>query len=487
MIHTSTTEPRPVGADTALYRRVWRWHFYAGLLCLPFLALLAVTGGLYLYKDAIEARLHAGLFRVATASSTSKLHDAQDLVSRALAAVPGQAVRYVAPPAAGRSAEVGVRDAQGIVAVYLDPADGRVLGTLRDDSRPMEIVKRLHSLVLVGTIANLLVEVVAGWAIVLVLTGVVLWWPRGRSGGVLSVRGRPARRVWWRDLHAVTGVLASAAILFLAVTGMPWSAFWGERYAQWSARWGLGVPASMFESPASREPSALDGLRQLPWGLAQAPVPRSSVGPERTSPSEGHGQHGDHAGHGGVGALPDVAADAAAPAIDFGLNRAMARLTELGVPAGTPVRLPTGPRDVFTAMSFPDDVRQARVVHLDRYSGAVLADVGYDDYGALGRVTEWGVSLHTGRQFGAANQAVMLVGCLAVLVLALTSVVMWWKRRPRGRLAAPPRRPGDRATGWAVAIAIVLGVSYPLLGASMLAALLVDAMWPVRWRQRWSL
>ncbi|RYY51963.1 MAG: PepSY domain-containing protein, partial [Comamonadaceae bacterium] len=33
---------------SGLYRRVWRWHFYAGLVCLPFLALLALTGALYL-------------------------------------------------------------------------------------------------------------------------------------------------------------------------------------------------------------------------------------------------------------------------------------------------------------------------------------------------------------------------------------------------------------------------------------------------------
>ena len=30
----------------AVYRAVWRWHFYAGLLCLPFLILLSVTGSL---------------------------------------------------------------------------------------------------------------------------------------------------------------------------------------------------------------------------------------------------------------------------------------------------------------------------------------------------------------------------------------------------------------------------------------------------------
>ncbi len=46
----------------------------------------------------------------------------------------------------------------------------------------METVKRLHSLVLLGSWANIVVEIVAGWAIILVATGVFMWWPRGRGG-----------------------------------------------------------------------------------------------------------------------------------------------------------------------------------------------------------------------------------------------------------------------------------------------------------------
>jgi len=32
------------------YRAVWRWHFYAGLFVLPFIAWLALTGATYLYQ-----------------------------------------------------------------------------------------------------------------------------------------------------------------------------------------------------------------------------------------------------------------------------------------------------------------------------------------------------------------------------------------------------------------------------------------------------
>ncbi|ANH68085.1 PepSY domain-containing protein [Mitsuaria sp. 7] len=473
--------PTPASAmpDSSLYRRVWRWHFYAGLICLPILALMAITGALYLYKDAIESRIDAG-WRFVPPTSSPGL-DGESLVRRALAAQPGTAMRFVAPVASDRSAEVGVRTDAGVVTVYLDPASGRVLGQQRDDRKLMEVVKRLHSLALAGPAANYAVEIVAGWAIVLVVSGLFLWWPRGRSGGVLTVRGRPSQRTWWRDLHAVTGAAAAVAILFLAVTGMPWSAYWGKQFGRLTNDWGVGLPKDLWGKPASTPP--LSSLGDTPWTLVQAALPES----------EGHTGHdaattaADHAAHSGAKHGESSAPEAGPAVVPFGLNQAIRVFEVQGLPPGTPVSLPVGPKGVYTAMSMPDDVVQQRVVHLDRYTGRVLADVGYRDYGVVGRAVEWGIQLHTGRQFGWLNQLVMLAGCLSIVGLAVSAVVMWWKRRPRGRLAAPPRRAGDRAAIGAIVVAAALGALYPLLGASMIAALVIDAVVPSRWHERFGL
>ena len=34
---------------------IWRWHFYAGLFCIPFILILSITGPIYLFKPQIEA------------------------------------------------------------------------------------------------------------------------------------------------------------------------------------------------------------------------------------------------------------------------------------------------------------------------------------------------------------------------------------------------------------------------------------------------
>ena len=68
----STTSPPQEGKRKTfdLYRAVWRWHFYAGLLVLPFMITLAITGGLYLFKDELDALIHADVKRVAVRGAT---------------------------------------------------------------------------------------------------------------------------------------------------------------------------------------------------------------------------------------------------------------------------------------------------------------------------------------------------------------------------------------------------------------------------------
>jgi uncharacterized iron-regulated membrane protein len=80
-----------------------------------------------------------------------------------------------------------------------------------------------------------------------------------------------------------------------------------------------------------------------------------------------------------------------------------------------------------------------------------------------------------GNYFGLANQLVMLATCIAIVLLVISGVVMWWKRRPKGRLAAPARVPPTRIKG-AVAILILAGVLFPILGMSVIAIFLIDRL-----------
>ena len=51
----SAVEARETEGRGSLYRMLWRWHFYAGLICIPFVIWLAVTGSIYLFRPQIDA------------------------------------------------------------------------------------------------------------------------------------------------------------------------------------------------------------------------------------------------------------------------------------------------------------------------------------------------------------------------------------------------------------------------------------------------
>lgn len=432
------------GPETAdFYRSIWRWHFYAGLIVLPFLAILAVTGALYLFNNELDGLVHADLKRIEASGVPLR---ASALVAAATSAYPGTATRLITPADNPASSEVQVTSASGEkLSVYVDPYRGEVLGTLPQGGTVMGVVRKIHSLAFFGTIANAVMEIAAGWAILLVLTGIYLWWPRGSADGVVTVRGKPKHRMWWRDVHAVTGAFAGIFVVFLALSGMPWSVFWGDRFGSFVDARGLGVPEGVWYGEPKSDVKLAD-LGPAAWTVERTNVPVSA------------------ARQGG-----------------FTLDQAVATFEGLGLSRGYAVALPTTPDGVFTGSVFPDDVSLQRTVHLDRYSGAVLQDIGYAQYGPVGKLTEWGISVHMGQEFGLANRLLMLTACLAILILCVSAAVMWWKRRPSGALGVPPMPRDRQRLRIATALLITGGALFPLTGLSFLILVLAD--WAVTGRR----
>lgn len=432
---------RSESTSTDLYRAVWRWHFYAGLLVLPFLIILAITGGLYLFKDEIDGFVHADLKQVEVRDASARVLPSS-MVAAAVAAHPGTATKYTDPPALTSSAEVTVKTTSGeTLAVYVNPYDGRVLGSLPDRGTIMWTVRYLHSLKYFGTITRAFIEIAAGRSILLVGTGIYLWWPRKQTGGIVTVRGTPQRRVFWRDIHAVTGLFVGIFIVFLAITGMPWSNIWGGKVNEWANGNNFGYPAGVRVAlPMSDE--HLGHVSPTTWSLDQAQIPESG----------GH-THG---------------------AEPISLDKAVAIVDGLSLHKGYTVVIPTFPNGVYSASVYPDDVAQQRVVHLDQYSGKPLIDMSYADYGPLGKWLEFGINVHMGQQFGLVNQLVLLVVCVAIVVLAVSAGVMWWKRRPSGSVGVPPAPSDRRVLRGLLAILIVGGIIFPLVGVSLLIMLLLD-------------
>ncbi len=457
-VTTSFEDARQSAASSInLYRAVWRWHFYAGLFVLPFMISLAVTGALYLFRDEIDAIIHSDLKRIEAVQNAPKAAPSA-IIDAALAAVPGTVLKYTTPTDPGASTEITIKASDGKRAVYVNTYSGKVLGSLPDRGTVMWTIRYLHSLKYFGTYTRYLIEIAAGWSILLVATGIYLWWPRNQTGGVVTVRGTPKKRVFWRDTHAVAGAFVGLFIVFLAVTGMPWSGVWGAKVNEWANGNNFGYPAGVrVDVPMSG--THLDDVAKTTWSLEQAQVPMSSAGHD-------HGQHFE--------TPAPVATGADITNAPIGIDNAISRFDALGLHAGYTVAMPTTPTGVYSGSVYPDDLAKQRVVHLDQYTGKPLIDMSYADYGPLGKGLEWGINVHMGQQFGLANQIILALACLGIVLLAVSGGVMWWKRRPKGSFGVPPLPQDKRVLRGLIALLAIGGIIFPLVGISLLVMLVLD-------------
>ena len=440
----TTASPRQavsaLSVDT--YRAIWRWHFYAGLIAVPFLILLAVTGSLYLFRDEIDHTAFAGRNLVVEQAAPQLQPSA--LAANAVAAVPGATLSaYRQPSGPSASARVILDSPAGPTYAFVDPYSGAVLDTVVKKQEFNEVVRKLHSLEYFGAYANRVIEAMAGFAIILVVTGLYLWWPRRKGGGgVVTVRGTPSQRIFWRDTHAVTGAFAGLLIAFLALSGLPWSSFWGAKLTELTVATGTGYPAALWDNvPVSGE-HADHVMETVGWTMEASPMPMS----------------------------------AAMEMAPIGLDRAVEEAKRLGIAPGFEVTVPGTATGVYTAAVFPDDLQKARTIHIDQYSGQPLVDISYADYGSVAKLTELGINIHMGQEFGLANQLLMLATCLAIILVSVAAVVMWLKRRPSGRLGVPPYPASRRVYGALWAMALVFGVLFPLSGLLIVAMLAVDLL-----------
>jgi uncharacterized iron-regulated membrane protein len=465
---------------TLRYRLLWRWHFYAGLFVMPFLIVLAITGTLYCFQPQIEPLLYPERLLVKDTGQPRMRYDT--LLARAQKVAPAGAIPVTVnvDTRPTRSAEfIFTLPAGGSESIYVNPYDGIVLGSLSVENRIMQQIRMVHRALLLGKTGEWVMELAGCWTLVMLGTGVALWWPRRPSRAMVLYPKRTASgRVWWKQLHAAAGIWLVVGALAFVLTGLPWSSTWGAWFKSVVTDVGAGYPVNAWSAvtvhsslstgepgdepgagKAARTPAvssnAMPGMvmddlpvKQVPWAVGLTSVP-----PE-----------------------PDPAAGRPTLPVDDVIAIAASK----GVETGYQLVLPEGPRGVFTVSYFADDPQDERTLHIDRYSGRVLEDIDFHRYGIAAQAVSYGTNLHMGRYFGLANQILCALISMGLVLLAGSGFWMWIKRRPAGKLGAPSRPlsiPVMR--GWVAGLAL-LGVIFPLLGMTLAAVWMLDQTWGKR-------
>ncbi|NML93056.1 PepSY-associated TM helix domain-containing protein [Novosphingobium olei] len=452
----------PAQQRAALYRTIWRWHFYAGLFVIPLIVVLACTGAVYLFKPQIDAWEERAFTGMPDRGSVSP----EIQIDAALSAFRGSTVHYYRLPAREGDAalvhlalphNIGMRD------VFVSP-QGLVMGSLGSETRIAQIAHDVHGQLLLGRRGSWLAELAASWAIVLIVSGLYLWWPRGRGlAGVVWPRLSGGGRTALRDLHAVTGFWVSGLALVLLLTGLPWADVWGSafRAVRVELGWVKGQQAWTVGGKAPPPVAGDDHAGHDHAAMLAAANAGASAG-SMAMPML-HAHHGGPQGP----TLSEVVAEAKAQHLPFPV---------VVVPPGAPQAFGAPPREDWTVRSDTQDRPRAVTLRIDARTGKVTARETFADKHPIDRAVGYGVAWHEGALFGLANQLIGLATAMMLVTLAVSGFVMWRKRRNDGELGAPPLPAVPVRIGGVVAILAALALLLPMLAISMAGMAIVERL-----------
>ncbi len=422
-----------------LYRSIWRWHFYAGLVVMPLILILAVTGSIYLFKPQIERweeRAWQGLAADGAVSPDVQLQSA-------LAAFPGAQFRsYRLPQLEGDAAmvELTLPVEKAKRQVFVAPS-GEVLGSLDPQTRVESVVKHIHGQLLLGPRGSWIVELAASWAIVMLITGIYLWWPDGRGlAGVVWPRVRHGPRIFLRDIHAVTGFWVAGLALLLLLTGLPWTDVWGSGFKEVRS--------------------------QMGWVKGQQDWTLGGLSPEA---------NGEHAGHGdttvNVSAMPKIS-------LTNIVSKAEAENLAFPVLVKPPMaarQVGPKPDTAWTVLSDAPNRSLRATLKFDIATGKLLSREIFDEKHLIDKAVGYGIAWHEGALLGWVNQLIGLLTAMMLITLAITGFLMWRKRKPANRLGALT---APKAQKWAklLPFILLLAAFLPLFAASLIAITLLDKL-----------
>ncbi|MEW6129638.1 MAG: PepSY domain-containing protein [Acidobacteriota bacterium] len=401
-----------------LYRVIWRWHFYAGLIVLPVLLTAAITGGLYVFVKEIEP----WIYPYRTVMPQMQVVTYQQQLEAAKAVVPQgfEAHGLTLSDDAQRATIITFhQQPERYLYVFVNQHTGEVQGQTEYGDSFFDIVLKIHRTLFAGSTGRYIVELATSWGIILVVTGIYLWWPRGRRKiiGVWLPRLRGKSYAVWRDWHTVPGFYFSILAFLVMFTGLFFTQFFGRVY-DIAAYLTNAYPQSYLRPPKS---SVREGAKPLSLDKVIAIARREQSEPQLFVD------------------LPHTAEDS------------------FSVYCGTTDKLSTYSN-----------------LHIEQYSGTILDHVTFKDLSPMAKTRLLAYPIHVGSIYGMPTKILAFLVCLLIVAMSVTGVVMWWKRKPRGKTGFPQKTEAFKPAKWLLVTIALLGMLMPAAGISILVILLGD-------------
>ncbi len=211
---------------TRIKKTIRNVHLVLGFASGLVVFIVAITGCLYAFKDEIESLQS---WRYAEARQQPLLPPSV-LKEKAAEIFPGRVIHGIAYGQPGKAAEVIFYEESPLFykGVFMEPCTAEVLHVYDYPSSFFAFVFDGHFyLWLPPDIGQTVVATSTLVFVAMLLTGIVLWWPKkGNRKQRFTIKWNARWRRKNYDLHSVFGFYASWVAIVLALTGLVWGFQW---------------------------------------------------------------------------------------------------------------------------------------------------------------------------------------------------------------------------------------------------------------------
>jgi uncharacterized iron-regulated membrane protein len=350
-------------------------HLWAGVILAIYLLVIGLTGSVLVFEQ--ELQRISGLSPWHNVPAQEPFADFATVLANISNAYPHFRILSIAEPSQADPTFVTILQGRRRIKVASGAGRGEVLGEFPTRTTWIDTARDLHETLLVRRSGRILNGIGAVFLLLLSGTGLVIWWPGVRNWKrALTV---DFHRNWRRinyDMHSAAGFWTLLIVMFWAASGV---------YFAW--------PRQIFRLVNSVSP------------IVTARPPVISVAPDRDA------------------IQPDLTSlIGRASAIDPGT-----RLSGVTFPYG-----PRAPLEIRMSRRAGAGREYEDTVYFSPYTGEYLGTWRYGVNQSLGDWIIWSqVPLHFGTYWGLGVKLIWAAGGLAIPILTITGLLMYWNRALR--------------------------------------------------------
>jgi len=400
-----------------LNKWMWKWHFIAGVVLMPFILLLTLTGSIYLFKSMYETYTNTQMMKVVVKEKRLSYEKQLELVSMYTGKNPSKFVLSSKEDEAS-TFEVGKWSKKR--TIYINPYTGEIQGDIKTSDTLMHKIKKLHGELLLGNLGSKVVELTASWTVVLILTGLYIWWPKNgwQLKGFFLIRFKSGKRAFFRDVHVITAFWLSIFLLITLAGGLPWTDVWGS------------------------------GFKKV-QKMTNSGYPKNYNGKKLTSMVQKHES--------------------------VSLDEMIRVAKNLNLVGRVTLSIPKKKTNVFTVQNRAADISKQEIYHFDQYSSKEILSYTWEDVGSMRQARTWLMSFHQGL-FGPWNWYLMIIVSLLFFLSGIAGFVSYMLRKEKNDFGIPSV-PASFKVGYGIIfITVLLGVFFPLFGASVVVIFLFELL-----------